>query len=684
MKDFFAILIVLCPLWIYAQENIIKEEEIIELSLEELLNLDVNVEVVSTKGDNIFQSPSAVTVIGKDEIERYNFISVAEALQTVAGFSVERTYLKRNLATGRGVLQDHYANKLLILINGIALWNAVTGEGSIDRVSIEDVERIEVLKGPASVLYGSNAYTGAVNIVLKKAKESSSNFHAGYGMHNSYEIGGNATAKKGDFETFLSLHSSSNHGPENKFIDELNDTGMFNDYLKAVNANVALKFKSHFIQSNIFSNKESHFGYIPRYSTGAGNPHLSEGLMLNYTFNHEINRRFNVKAGATYDYGKRDISRAANDSTRAKITGNRMNIFARANYIITDNVSIELGGDYEERFSKNYATYKIYNDSVSITDPNKMDNKKASEISGFGQFQFRYNQFTLLMGGRYTNSTVIGGTNLDSAINLTNFSPRITGVYSINEKNSVKLIYGESYRTPSLFENYFYNKTSVAGNQNLKPETAQSIELAYLTSFNRFFIQLLAYHSTYNGKIVRIIDTTGYAANVYTNGKTFSANGLEVELKYANPRIINAFLNVDYIIGNKGDAVSSNVIRKYTATYIDTIKAFESYNFYYVPKYNITFGAYKEIVKGFSFSTLLNYTAPRGAVKPSIDAQYTIDLNLIYEHHLGKSKITHILGCKNLTDNQWLMPEYSRLQLVNTFPYGTYRHIAYTLRVELK
>src|SRR5512133_3055628 len=100
------------------------------MSLEELLNLQVSIEVASTKGDNLFTSPSTVTVISKDDIRKYGYSSITEALQTVAGLSVERTYLKRNLPTGRGVLQDHYANKVLILINGISAWNAVTGEGN--------------------------------------------------------------------------------------------------------------------------------------------------------------------------------------------------------------------------------------------------------------------------------------------------------------------------------------------------------------------------------------------------------------------------------------------------------------------------------------------------------------------------------------------------------------------------
>lgn len=188
--------------------------DLLGLSLEELLNLEVKIEVASTKGDNIFTSPSTVSIITKEDIEKFNYSSISEALQTISGFSVERTYLKRNLPTSRGVLQDHYANKVLVLIDGVPSWNAVTGEGNLDRINILDVERIEVLKGPSSVLYGTNAYTGAINILLKKDKTKNIQVHGGIGQYNSYQVGGSANFTNKKLETFVAINSSNTYGPD--------------------------------------------------------------------------------------------------------------------------------------------------------------------------------------------------------------------------------------------------------------------------------------------------------------------------------------------------------------------------------------------------------------------------------------------------------------------------------------
>jgi outer membrane receptor protein involved in Fe transport len=671
------LLILLAAFRLNAQELKDSSMEGYDLIMEELLNMQVA--VASTQGDNILRTPSSVTVIGREDIERFGFSTIAEAIQTVAGISVERTYLKRNLATGRGVLQDHYANKVLVLINGISSWNAVTGEGNLDRVMIEDVERIEILKGPASILYGTNAYSAAVNVVLKRAREHTASVHAGYGINNSYEAGASVSLGKDDLIGYFSIHSIKNSGPERAFTDEQNITKKLNDYTKSNTANLNIGYKSHSFLVNVFQAYESYYGVTPRFSSGAGNPHTAEGLLLNYTFNKQLIPNLNLKAGASYDYGGRDISRTANDSIRAAITGNRANGFLRINYEFLSHFSFEIGADIEKRYSKEYRNYIVYNDST--LSANGMSDLELMEYSGFAQFQAKYKKFSLLFGGRITTNELFGN----------NFSPRATFVYSFNDRSALKLIYGESYRTPALFENYFYSTTTVFGNKNLKPETARSYELNYVNSFGKFFMQALVYYAQYENKIVRTKDTsivlsdgknlTDYpVATVYSNGHTFSAKGIELELKYINPRLVNGFISFDYTLGDKGDAVTTRIIRSYSTTDKDTINK-DIYNFLFVPKATVSAGLNREIFKGFSASILCNYIGARGAIKPDLDPELMIDLNLHYKHTLGKLSFSHVLGVKNLTDSKYLIPEYSRLGFVNAVPFGTYRHIGYTMRI---
>ncbi len=141
----------------------------------------IKVTVSSHDSLAVFDTPSTVTVIDRDMIGSFGFLDVAEALSYVAGLEVYQTIIDRNVPTARGILQNFYANKILLLINNTPTWQPIYGEGYVDRISIADVERIEVLKGPASVLYGSNAYAGVINLVLRTTPRDGGTAHARVG-----------------------------------------------------------------------------------------------------------------------------------------------------------------------------------------------------------------------------------------------------------------------------------------------------------------------------------------------------------------------------------------------------------------------------------------------------------------------------------------------------------------------
>src|SRR5258708_5395729 len=130
-----------------------------------------------------------VSVIDRAMIEQYHFTSVPNAIAMVAGMDLQRTYFKQNIVTARGILQEHYANKVLVMIDGVPNWNAVTGEAIIDRIDIHDVERIEVTRGPASGQCGPNAYAGAINIGLRHEPAGTDAEHLGAGTESAFAGG---------------------------------------------------------------------------------------------------------------------------------------------------------------------------------------------------------------------------------------------------------------------------------------------------------------------------------------------------------------------------------------------------------------------------------------------------------------------------------------------------------------
>jgi outer membrane receptor protein involved in Fe transport len=645
---------------------------------------DFKVQVGSAEEENLFNAPSTVSIIDRDMIRDYNFTSVSEAVQTIAGMAVMRTYLKRNLPTSRGILQDHYANKVLILVNGVPSWNAVTGEGNLDRIDINDIERIEVLKGPASVLYGTNAYSGAVNVVLKESAEGQLNSYVGFGTNGSFRSGANYSGSDGDFSYFVSGNSSNIIQKEYAFKGEDGNEALMREGIRTDNFTMQTKYKAHTLLFNGFNSTESYLGVTPKFSGGAGNDHLIKGYVMNYGFDQDVNDDLNLRFGLNYDYGNRNLSRTLDDVIRANIEGYRMNGYFRAGYQISDAFHFEAGGSYDYRKSIEYKNYDKHQDTlvprswtsnvdttktIMLDGNNGMNDKTVSEYSVYGQLKFVKDKFRALLGSRYTSNELFGS----------DVSSRVSLAYAFNEQNSLKLIYGESFRSPSLFEQYF-TYTTVLGNQELKPEKSKSAELVYMTGMGNFFAQALVYYAIYDNKIVRqrgdaIVGDDFPVSNIsiYQNGESFTATGVEVELKYANPKVINTFLNVNYVMGDEGDKDES-----------------ENFNFKYVPEISASFGISKTIAEKVSISALLNYwSETTGAIKDengdflTVDAQTSLDMNISYQHKIGKASIRHSIAAKNLLDTDILYPEYVRRSTLNTVTSGYFRTILYTVSVSL-
>ena len=91
------------------------------------------------------------------------------------------------------------------MVNGVPTWETNTGAATLGHVSVSDIERIEVLKGPASVLYGTNAYVGAVNLVLKEPPEGQDGYgvlYGGAGEYNGIRGGANYNLSYNDLDLF--------------------------------------------------------------------------------------------------------------------------------------------------------------------------------------------------------------------------------------------------------------------------------------------------------------------------------------------------------------------------------------------------------------------------------------------------------------------------------------------------
>ncbi|MEM6513757.1 MAG: TonB-dependent receptor [Pseudomonadota bacterium] len=151
-----------------AAEN---SDDLFDLSIEELVNLEVT--SVNRKAESLFDTSSAVHVITRDDIERHGIRSIPEALRLAPGVSsLQIDSNKWSIAT-RG-FGGRFTNNLLVMMDGRLLYTpSFSGVyWDIQHTLIEEVERIEVIRGPGAVVWGTNAVNGVINIITANARDS--------------------------------------------------------------------------------------------------------------------------------------------------------------------------------------------------------------------------------------------------------------------------------------------------------------------------------------------------------------------------------------------------------------------------------------------------------------------------------------------------------------------------------
>ncbi len=174
--------LLLLPLTLHADEDQSgKGKDLGQADIESLMNMEVT--TASKKSESLFDVAAAMTVITQDDIRRSGARTIPDLLRMVPGFEVQQLTSNRWKVSARG-FEAEFANKLQVLIDGRSVYEpdfAGVYWDSQDMV-LDNIERIEVIRGPGGSLWGANAVDGIINIITKSAKDTLGGFiHSGAG-----------------------------------------------------------------------------------------------------------------------------------------------------------------------------------------------------------------------------------------------------------------------------------------------------------------------------------------------------------------------------------------------------------------------------------------------------------------------------------------------------------------------
>ncbi|MCP4693282.1 MAG: TonB-dependent receptor plug domain-containing protein, partial [Desulfobacterales bacterium] len=210
-----AIFFLLCnPATIFASEPK-TVDEMFEVSFEELMELEVSVATRFSMASE--ETPAIVSVVTAEEIRNMGARDMIDILRMVPGFDLVHM-IQRPIHQGvvRGISPGNFDNSIVILMNGHALGAGSYGGSPgyfFDSIPVANIEKIEIIRGPGSALYGSDAFNGVVNIITKKGGDEPSRLSVKAGSFNTWKYEGEFSYAKNDLKAYLYADYHTADGP---------------------------------------------------------------------------------------------------------------------------------------------------------------------------------------------------------------------------------------------------------------------------------------------------------------------------------------------------------------------------------------------------------------------------------------------------------------------------------------
>lgn len=641
------------------------ENDFFTLSLDELV--EVEIFTASQETETAAESAAVISVITAQQIKEWGITSLHDVVSLLPGIVKGETYLGQTTQTIRGVNPGLFNNKSLYMINGHPSYESLFGSTLLDYVPIEIVERIEVVRSPASVLYGTNAISGVINIITKQGTgnenavtvRAGSNSHQ-YGslVHHSEHLSMAASVQRDDGYNYSGatdefgneVDLDYQYDVENLFID-----GHGNDW--RINAAIFDREKALYgINPWVWHNGvfETYVGYVDANKT-----FQFDTAELNMWLRYDVSDKDIQVGGFPYPA---DLSECrafniptspadpcvlANPLNRTDTASTVINNVERTSFelqykdVLNDELSYIVGATVEEQ--KSDPLLFIYDSDGTLNRPAFAEKQDTSTTAAYAQLKYQHSDDTIfILGVRGEDNSEAGSSGL---------MPRVGVTHQVVDKTYLKLLYSEAFRTPMFIEKYVNLQNVLIGDELLERETIQSLEFALESQLNNNnHLQVALYTLSLEDEILRFPSLTGPAAE-YRNGEGKDMQGVEVELRSVLSKDLELLVNAGFVDGedkslgvNDAPMIANEALNA-IITYHISKKWTVSMTGQYIGE--------KE--------TVLASTGQRGV----INSYQLFNLSSVYR--TGPHEVSLIL--KNLTDEEYTYPEPVR-RLIDDVPGG--------------
>lgn len=443
---------------------------------EEPITNDTIAEVVVTATNQAMERrllPYSVSVVGKEQIEATGRTQLLSALtgRIPSLFVTERSILGFGVSTGgsggikvRGV-GGSPTNQVLMMVDGKPQFASVFSHHVADNYESEHIDHVEIVRGPASVLYGSNAMGGAINVITQKPQEdgNKSTITAQYGMWNTLQTAATNQIRYGKYSSVLSLGYDRTDGTQKNF-----DFWQASGYAK-----VGYDMTEHW-QAYADYSIVKFVGNDPIYAK-LKNPESTDIYHQNVVRGEAsavVSNSYNKTNGAVrvyYGHGDNKIS----DPKDFQMLDNRIGVLAYQNYQPWKMTNLTVGFDFDR-----------YSGRVPLSGGTWRKEKKTPATMGFHSIN-EYSPYITVSQGIANNIVILNaGLRMANSDKFgTHWIPQAGFTLNPGQEWTIKANLAKGYRNPSFKELYLYKMA----NEDLKPEDMMNYEISVAKSFGKYF-----------------------------------------------------------------------------------------------------------------------------------------------------------------------------------------------------
>lgn len=412
-------------------------------------------------------TPANISVITNEKIADSNYANAAEALESVPGVNILGSGAKGSSMGQDKILLNGDA-RVLVLIDGRRVNVASSGDYSADWLpAIDNIERIEVLKGAGSALYGTDAVGGVINVITKKAEEGNTSFKArmGFGSFGSQQYSifgagrqnglgvafGLSKEKRNDFKYKNNL-SGQTEKLDNSNYDTSNASFKIDKELKN-NQRITMAFE------HMLTEGGSPFGYYG-YGTTDSHQRLQNNIALRYDWNENKDNSGFIQVYRNYHHA---LFHSPYESNQSDFNEKKLGAEIQQNWKLSSTNSLTAGFDYYDSEVENEA---MYGGSNSV-------NNKALYLEDRWEFS---PSWQLNSGLRYDKHSKAGSK----------LTPHFAVNKKFNDTSHAYVSWGKIFNAPTTDDLFWYQPGyGMYGNPDLKPETGDVWTIGYDTQLGQ-------------------------------------------------------------------------------------------------------------------------------------------------------------------------------------------------------